>query len=286
MITLFVIPLLGFALLFWAYLESKRRHINVHKVRLVKKTLPQPLRILHLSDIHFSGPDPDMARFFDKLAAQSYDLIVVTGDIFDCEAGIGEATENFRKLHAPFGIYAVFGNHDYYDYRLWDIVTMGLRGRRHPETKNPSERFAEALAKAGVRLLVNERAEFRMGSKVFSIYGLDDPTTGRADIEKAMHHYDPDNINILLTHTLDAFFYIGEGEIDLSFSGHSHGGQIQLPFIGPVITHTQFGPDYVEGIQEMKGAVCSISRGLGVSRFIPLRLLAPAEAIVLEVEGQ
>lgn len=276
----------GLILLICAFFESKRRAINVHQVRLVTKSLAEPLRILHLSDIHFSGSDPSMSRFFDSLGEETYDLIFITGDIFDREEGMPMAEESFKKLKAKIGIYAVFGNHDYYNYRLRDtfmILAMGFRGRRHPISRQPVLRFKALLAQVGVKLLVNERVEFQHGGQTFSIFGLDDPTTGRADMEKTMHEYNPAHINLLLTHTIDAFFYIGKNEMDLSFSGHSHGGQVQLPFVGAVVTHTLYGPNYVEGIKNVKGAICSISRGVGVSRFLPFRWMAPAEAIVLEV---
>ena len=274
----------GTFVLFWSVVESCQRQINLHTVTLSKKKLSRPLRVLHLTDIHFSTSDRRLSLFFDRLAKEVYDLVVITGDIFDAESGIETAKENLRKLKAKAGIYAVFGNHDYYDYLLWDIATMGLRGRRHPDTQQPVELFEKALAEAGVTLLKNEKASFQWDGQTISLYGLDDPTTGHADIEKTMHDDHPEDINILLTHTIDAFFYIGENEIDVSFSGHSHGGQIRFPWIGPLITHTQLGPTYAAGIKELKGAVCSISRGVGASRFFSLRLLCRPEAIILNLQ--
>jgi uncharacterized protein len=284
-----VIPILGalfflaFLGLFWGYWESKQRRINHHTVRL-HKALPRKIQILHLSDIHFSGEDASLSNFFDRLAGETYDLVVITGDIFDCVGGIPASIENLKKLKSRFGIYAVWGNHDYYDYKFIDVLTFGFRGHRRAAPQ-PVKRFAAALEEAGVRLLINEKFELQIEKQKIVLYGLDDPTTGRADIEKAMHGYDPNPVNLLLTHTIDAFFYIRKNEVDLSFSGHSHGGQIRFPLIGPLITHTQMGPRYVDGIKKVKGAYCSISRGVNASRYFFLRLLAPPEAIVLEVEG-
>lgn len=272
------------AVLAWMLYESQNRQINAHRVSL-KKKIQKSLRILHLSDIHFSGPDDRLSRFFDRLAKETYDFIFITGDVFDCEDGIPHAVENLKKLRGRHGIFSVFGNHDYYDYKLYDIGTMGFRGRRHPEKVQPVKKLEKAVREAGAVLLQNESAKVEAEGVIFSIHGLDDPTTGRADIEKAMRGYDPAHINILLSHTIDAFFYIGENEIDLSFSGHSHGGQIRFPFIGPLITHTQYGPKYSQGICSLKGAACSISRGVAASRYFFLRFLCRPEAIVLEVKG-
>lgn len=281
--TVFVLFIFSILLLIWSYIESQSRQINIHSVSLRKK-LPRALRILHLSDIHFATHDVRLSAFFDKLARDTFDFVFITGDIFDCEAGIPMAVKNLKKLKAVHGIFAVFGNHDHFDYRFFDIATMGFRGRRHPDTPLPLEKLAQALKEAGVRLLQNESAALTVDGVSFSLFGLDDPTTGFADIEKAMHSRNDKDINILLTHVLDAFFYIGENEIDLSFSGHTHGGQIRFPFIGAVITHTQYGPKYASGVFTLKGAICAVSRGMGASRHFFLRLLCRPEALVLEVK--
>jgi predicted MPP superfamily phosphohydrolase len=278
--------LFGLAGLLFTYFETKRRQINTLTAHLRSKTLSKPLRILHLSDIHFTRPDKSIDRFFDRLAAADYDLAVISGDIFDSDGGISSAVLNLKKIKARLGIHAVFGNHDYYDYRVGDVGQLTSRGHRLPSTRQPVDRFIQALNEAGVRLLRNERIEWKEGDQVISLFGMDDPVTGHADMEKLMHKYNPQHINILLTHTIDAFFYVGKGEIDLSFTGHSHGGQIRFPWIGPIVTHTQFGPRYVEGIQEVKGAICVISRGIGTSRFFPFRLMAPPEAVILELRGK
>lgn len=275
---------LGLLTLLWTYIESQSRQINRHSVS-IQKNISRPVKILHLSDIHFSGKDTRLSAFFDKLAQDTYDFIFVTGDIFDCEAGIPMAKENFKKLKAAYGIFAVWGNHDHFDYRFLDIATMGFRGRRHPDKPLSLEKLRQALEESGVKVLCNEAIRVEKDGNTFALFGLDDPTTGFADIEKTLHSRTDKEINVLLTHVLDAFFYIGEDEIDLSFSGHTHGGQIRFPLIGAVITHTQFGPKYAAGIFTLKGALCTVSRGVAASRYFFLRLLCRPEALILEVKN-
>ncbi len=243
------------------------------------------MRILHLSDTHFARSNPWLTRFFKRLAAEEYDLIVLTGDIIDCEEGIHSCVETLKWLKAKRGFYAVFGNHDYYDYHLKDIFIHNFPGQPKPETLNPSEVLKEALKNTGVSVLFNETREVMVREVPVLIHGLDDPTTGRANVRETLSRFDPQKINLLLTHTVDAFLDIGEGEIDVSFSGHSHGGQIRLPFLGPILTHTIMGRAYAAGIVRVKGAVCSISRGIGYGRFLPFRLLCPPEAVILDVYG-
>jgi len=258
--------------------------INRHEIKLSKKII-KPLSILHLSDSHFTGPNPPVDRFFEQLSRQTYDLIVVTGDIIDCESGISQAVKTLSRLKSRLGCFAVFGNHDYYDYQLKDACFHNFPGQSKPKKSNPAEQLKAALEGVGIVVLRNETREISAEGTEILIHGLDDPTTGRANIRKTLESYDARKVNLLLTHSIDAFYDIGEDEIDLSFSGHSHGGQVRLPVIGPIATHTTMGRAYASGILKVKGAVCSISRGIGFGRVLPFRLLCPPEAIVLTVTG-
>lgn len=284
-----MIPILGLFSLFAAglflwmfFAEPRLFEINRYDLA-VRKRLARPIRILHLSDIHFAGPNPPLTRFFDRLAAEKVDFVFITGDIIDCAEGIPRAVEHFRKLKPAHGIFAVFGNHDYYDYTLPDAFLHNFPGQPHPKALNPANEFQRGLEKIGVKVLKNETVEVDFSGTPLLIHGLDDATTGRANIRKAMNNFNPAKVNLLLTHTVDVFLDIGENEIDFSFSGHSHGGQIRLPWIGPVITHTMMGRPYASGIVRVQGAVCSISRGMGSGRYLFLRLLCRPEAIIINI---
>jgi len=280
-----ILPIL--AVLLFLYMHKVALYqfeINRHEVILRKKTA-KSFSILHLSDIHFTGPNPPLDQFFEKLSLETYDLIVLTGDIIDNESGVCQAVKTLAQLKSRCGFFAVFGNHDYYDYQFKDALLHNFPGQSKPETLNPSETLKAALEGAGIVVLRNETIEIDVQGTALLIHGLDDPTTGRASIRKTLENYDAAKINVLLTHSIDAFYDIGEDEIDLSFSGHSHGGQVRLPVIGPILTHTTMGRSYASGIRQVKGAVCSISRGIGFGRVLPFRLLCPPEAIVLTVTG-
>lgn len=272
-------------LMLWMHkVEVHQFQINRHAVRL-QKPLRSALTLLHLSDIHFARPNPAMARFFDRLATETYDLIVLTGDIIDCPEGVALAREHLSKLRSRYGFFAVFGNHDYYDYRTKDAFLHNFPGQQHPKNLNPADDLQRVLEEAGIVVMRNETRELETAAGPLLVHGLDDPTTGRASIRKTLENYDAEKINLLLTHSIDAFYDISEGEIDLSFSGHSHGGQVRLPWIGPLVTHTTMGRRYASGIMTVKGAVCCVSRGVGYGRVLPFRLLCPPEAVVLTVSG-
>ncbi|MFA6600861.1 MAG: metallophosphoesterase [Candidatus Omnitrophota bacterium] len=278
--------LVGAALLFWRMRwEMGAIELNHHTVTLERKSLASPLRILHLSDIHFAGPDPAIARFFDELAVEHYDLVVISGDILDCPKGLPECAENLRKLRARNGIFAVLGNHDYFDYGFVDVLFHNFPGQSRPRRLQATHALVRVLEEAGVRVLRNETVDLTCGGTPVQIHGLDDATIGRANVRTAMARYDPSRINLLLSHNLDVFLDIGRDEIDLAFSGHTHGGQFRLPWFGPLYTHTRTGRRYACGIHKLKGAVCCVSRGMGCGRSVPFRLLCRPEAVVLTVCG-
>lgn len=283
-LVIFIIVILA-GLIWTLGIEPRWFELNRYDVSL-RKVLPRPLKILHLSDSHFAWRKPYLDRFFDRLAAEDVDLIVVSGDIVDCPEGIPLCVENFRKLKSRFGILAVLGNHDYFNYGFLDVILHNFPGQQHPVRRNAYHDIQRSLEETGVRVLKNETVEVQFFGTSLLVHGLDDPTTGRANVRKAMQHFDPAKVNILLTHTVDVFLDIGKKEIDLSFSGHSHGGQICLPLIGPIITHTTMGRPYASGIKHLQGAICSISRGMSTGRAFPARLLCRPEAIILTVYGK
>ncbi len=283
--TALFLALLGFLLFLYMHKVALYQfQLNRHHV-LLRKKIAKPLSILHLSDIHFTGPNPPLDHFFEQLAQETYDLIVLTGDIIDCESGVHHAVKTLAAMKSRHGFFAVFGNHDYYDYQFKDAILHNFPGQSKPEILNPSETLKAALESIGIVVMRNETREIDVEGTAILIHGLDDPTTGRASIRKTLQNYDACKINLLLTHSIDAFYDIGDDEIDLSFSGHSHGGQVRLPVLGPIVTHTTMGRAYASGLLQVKGAVCSISRGIGFGRVLPVRLLCPPEAIVLTVTG-
>ncbi|HXV27897.1 MAG TPA: metallophosphoesterase, partial [bacterium] len=276
---LFLLFIILFAI--WSIgIEPRLIRISRHQT-VVRKYLPQPLRILHLSDTHFAKSDRTLCRFFHRLSRESVDLVFITGDIMDCEEGLPACLENLRKLKPRFGTFAIFGNHDYFDFQFSDVFLHNFPGQARPLISQRVEVFKRALEEAGIRVLMNETESVTVDGTSLLIHGLDDPTTGHADLLKAMQNFDPGKINILLSHTIDVFLDLGEGQIDLAFSGHSHGGQIRLPLIGPIVTHTSLGRPYAAGIFDLKGAVCTVSRGMNASRFLTARFLCSPEAILL-----
>lgn len=273
-------------LLAWMRFVEPWAYRIVHRQARVRKPLARPIRILHLSDIHFSSPSPKLSLFFEELAAIPLDAVFITGDIIDSMKGIAYCKETLSRLKPAIGIFAVYGNHDYYDYHFTELLLHNFPGQRMPRNHQHVHVLDAALKEIGVHVLKNQSAEIFWHGTSLLVHGLDDPTSRRANLRKTMQRFDPAKANVLLTHTIDAFLEIGRNEIDLSFSGHSHGGQICLPFWGPILTHTIMGRAFAGGFFQHKGAWCSVSRGIGTSRFLPMRLMCRPEAIVVTVSGE
>lgn len=278
----FLVLAIGSAFLLWLVLEPRFFRVTHFESRCAKLT--QPLRILHLSDIHFAYPDRKLASFFDGLAELNPDLVVLTGDIIDCRDGVYEAEKQLSKLKSKHGIFAVMGNHDYYDYQLYDCLFHNFQGQRHPLKRNGTLKLRAVYKKLKIKELRNESHHLNLNGQRVGIHGVDDPVTGHADLTRIRPEKGAGVVNILLSHCLDVLFGLSDHEIDICFSGHTHGGQICLPGWGAIITHSRAGRKYAAGIHKFMDIHCCVSRGLGSSRFMRVRFFSRPEAVLLTLQ--
>lgn len=227
--------------------------------------LKSGVRLAFLTDQHL-GPfmgRHQLEEWVDATVALEPDVVVFGGDLVDqMYAGdLREVVELLPRLESPLGVYAVLGNHDRTKYRQ-----LG-----------PLE---EALEAAGVRLLRNEGERLRDD---LYLAGLDDWRTGHPDAERALAGA-PDAAaaaRILVSHNPDAIPHMPDG-IDLLLAGHTHGGQVRLPLIGPLVTSSEYGRRFAEGWVDAP-MPAFVSRGLGVS-MLPFRLFCPPELVLLELQ--
>lgn len=248
-----------------------------------QKKLHKPISILHLSDIHFVGNLGSKRRFFQRLSVLNPDLIFITGDVIDRDDGIETAVQMISGLRARYGIFLVLGNHEYYDYGWLDNFRYHLGLGKTSGKRNDVSRFVREVKKIGVHVLINESMTIDVhGTQVF-IAGTDDPVTQRIDFERALHGISPKSLNILLVHQLDALLKLSHHGINLAFSGHTHGGQIRLPLLGPFICETKLPRKFVDGLHDYKGITVFVSRGLGAGRSLFPRLNCRPEAIFFEL---
>lgn len=224
------------------------------------------VRLVQISDLHLSR----FNRYFSKVASQvaslQPDLIVLTGDYLEEERNIRGVLSFLRELKAPHGIYAVQGNWEY-----WSRLE-GENLRRH-------------FAGAGVKLLINERADLEINGRALSILGLDYPSS--ADyLHRLQQDIDPRRFNLLLSH-VPAFAHEQLNEqISLILSGHTHGGQVRLPYLPPFYL-PRFSGRFVAGFYQVSQhrIPLYVSRGVGTS-VLPVRFFCRPEVGLFELGRQ
>jgi predicted MPP superfamily phosphohydrolase len=206
----------------------------------------------HLSDLHFTGK---IGRgFFDRAVdavnAMQADVIAITGDLVDKDACIDWIPETLGRLRAPLGVYYVLGNHDLrvnlakLRASLSSTQLIPLGG-----TSRTVEKQGKAIVLAGCELPWHR------------------PTAAEETAVKT--HSDQAALRILLAHTPDRFRWTRRQGFDLLLAGHTHGGQIQLPWLGPIVAPSVHGVKYASGVFQAGGTVMHVSRG--VSGLHPLR---------------
>lgn len=232
--------------------------------------------IIQFSDTHL-GPDytiDQLQSLVDRMNLLKPDMVVFTGDLFDNYAEYGSknrrlAQKVLAKIEAPLGKYAVYGNHD-----------RGGGGSRV---------YKEYMEEAGFMVLVNEVHTITSANgERLTITGLDDFLLGIPMIERTLQSLRPQDLNLLLVHEPDVADRFTDYPIDLQLSGHSHGGQVSIPFLKPLIT-TSLGNKYIEGLYSLEGKIrpltLYVNRGIGTTR-LPIRLFEKPELTVIRLMSQ
>jgi len=212
------------------------------------------LRVAQISDLHFRPytGEREIAATVKAVNDTHPDVIVMTGDyvtstwIFSLGQrtadGIEDCAEILKGLRAPLGVYAILGNHD------WGT---------------DPDRIAEALRGAGIKVLRNEAVAIERGKSRLWIAGTDCAFFQHADMERTLAPVRDDDTVLLLAHEPDFADYAARYPVDLQLSGHSHGGQIVAPLVGP--PHLpRLGKKYVRGRYKVRNMELYTNRGIGV----------------------
>ncbi len=270
--------LLAGSLALYSYLiEPRWIRIKHRRIDLPGPPVP-PVKILHLSDFHCYPGQPSKKKWIERIVQVPVDLVFITGDLIDCSDGIDLCLETLRPIRARHGIFCVLGNHDYIHTHWRNLIhRTGNPLKYKGMTYNDVNRLMTGLNDLGMVVLRNERRLIAIGDTAITIAGLDDPYTFRSDIDKTFHQYQKNGPCLALSHTPDPYKELAAWEADMVFCGHTHGGQVRIPFFGPIITRTQAPRTLAGGLNRVGHTLFHTSRGIGASRLTRPRFCCPPE---------
>ncbi|MNP08010.1 putative metallophosphoesterase [compost metagenome] len=205
-----------------------------------------------------------MKNLVKVINSQSPDLICFTGDMVDSHSEtLIKVISDLSSLHAPYGKYAVLGNHDY---------------RKQPVG------VKKMLQESGFTVLQNSHEILTKHDSKIAVVGLEDMLLGNPDPKKALKGITEDTFSLLLMHEPDYADAAAHYPFDIQLSGHSHGGQIRLPFLGALTTPIG-SRRYIQGLYDIKDSAMQlyVNRGVGVTQ-LPIRFLCRPELTVFTLK--
>lgn len=222
------------------------------------------LRVVQISDLHNKRFGKNQNRLIERLKECNPDIIVITGDLVDSSrTDIEKAMEFVEGAVKLAPVYYVTGNHE-----KW---------------LEEEEQLLEQLEQAGVNCLMNRTEIITVQDESLYLLGLDDSNL-LDDTLRGLAAEAGDGFTLLLAHEPQNLFRYSACGMDLVLSGHAHGGQFRLPFIGGVVAPDQgFFPEYTAGLYEDGNTSMIVSRGLGNS-IIPIRIFNRPEIVCVELK--
>lgn len=260
--------ILGVILLLLGFVHYENKHLTVTCYEYTDEKISEALdgfRIVQISDLHNASFGKDNQRLVKKIKELQPDILVLTGDLVDANfTNIDRAVRFVRQITPLCPVYYVTGNHE-----LW------LEEDERAE-------LLEKLEAAGAVLMDDRVERISVNGESVTLIGLSDYHLEGWTLRNLTKTLDPDGLWILLAHEPQYLESYSEERVDLVFSGHAHGGQFRLPFIGGVVAPGQgLFPEYTEGVHTEGGTSMVVSRGLGNS-IIPLRLFNNPEIVCVE----
>ena len=222
----------------------------------ISAPLASPIKIAHLTDLHTYGLGRRELKMLEVLKDEQPDLIAITGDSISVSSNYPGLRDVLSQMHAPLGVWIVRGNHeDWY----------------------PIKDEQEFYKFAGTTLLLNSSREVCPG---VWLVGFDDLFGGKPDADKGFGGVPEPAYKIALFHS-PTFIESAAGRCDLALAGHTHGGQVRIPFVGPLWL-PPFSGEFVAGWFEREGTRMYVSRGVGTS-ILDVRFLSRPEIAIITV---
>lgn len=252
----------------WAFwLEPASLTVAEHEL-VLRWPGERSLRVAVLTDLHVGSPFNGMSKLrstVDRTNAAQPDLVCILGDLV-IQGVLGghfvppeEIVVELARLHAAAGVVAVLGNHDgWLDH----------------------DRVRRAVETIGIRVVEDTATRINTPAGLLWVAGLSDLWTGRHDLSAALAAVaDADTPVLLLTHNPDVFPIVPD-RVTLTLAGHTHGGQVRLPFAGALIVPSKFGQRFAAGHVVEGGRHLFVATGVGTS-ILPVRFRVPPAVTLL-----
>ena len=279
MIVLTVVASLLIALVIWTVWGNTALELNTYTVSSGR--LPEAFdgyRIAHISDLHNTEMGKDNDKLLNMLREAKPDIIAITGDLIDSRNTDIEIALQFVEEAVKIApCYYVTGNHEAKVSEYFDDLKNGL-------------------TELGIIILEDERVDLDKNSETITLIGINDPSFKSdylfGDSETVVETHLQELMNesysftLLLSHRPELFEIYVNNEVDLVLSGHAHGGQFRLPFVGGLVAPNQgLFPKYDAGLYTEENTNMIVSRGIGNS-ILPFRFNNRPEVILIELQSE
>lgn len=231
----------------------------------VKDEKLKGIKVVLAGDFHVKPYQAKHLQYVVKrINDQHPDIVLLIGDYVNMHAEdmsypISKTAEELSKIKSKAGTYTVLGNHDYY---------------------REGEKIKKVLSEKGIVVLENQSKIVNINGKDVWIAGIEDLVTGFPRLSKALKFCGEPTI--LLSHQPDIFPYVPK-KVNLTVAGHTHGGQVVLPFVGALVVPSRYGTKYACGFFEEDGRKMIVTKGIGTS-ILPIRINCMPEVVVIEFE--
>jgi predicted MPP superfamily phosphohydrolase len=257
------LALIGIVCFLYGYfIEPYWIQVNTVEIR-TEKLASTSLRIVQISDLHCDDKLRNEKRLVDLINPMKPDIIVFTGDALNTPTALGLFKETLKELKANLGKFAVRGN---FDTWYWsDLDLFGDTG------------FIELDGKS---------TEVQKNGETFHLSGVncEYPNVAR----RLLKNISEDEFSILLYHYSDLVEDLHSQNVDLYLAGHTHGGQIAVPFYGALVTLSQFGKKYEAGKYQVDDTLLYVNRGIGMEGgYVPrIRFWARPEITIFDIKAE
>lgn len=269
----------AWAVIFYGSFIESQLLVVAEKTVSIGKNPTKSIRAVLVSDLH-AGPykkSEFVNKIADKILALKPDLILLAGDYVYDDVSQMEYLEPLKRLKAPLGVFAILGNHDYTTEKY--LITE--------EDRLNAQKIQKKLESLGATVLINKGKRLITQGKELFLFGTDDIWADRADIDAAFRSVGRSQTphpGILVGHNPDIIFEAQKKNLDLVLAGHTHGGQIRLPWLGPVPEiPDRLGQKFDRGLFQFGNTQLFITSGAGESG-PRARLLVPPEIALLTIK--